>query len=323
MASCCSIASVSEAREGSSTYWHRSVEAAGVGHGNITKANLFSGLPLLPPAQTQHSPRALKKQEGEAAPHGACQPSWCARAASPRLAPCQPGPKQAAPSPAPYVSLPSLLVSFPHRAPVLGQPWPALQAGWTALLFHSLAVQGQSQPCVKRPKWCLVHLWIFRPEFPFPPRILSVTKPGLETLCLNNRVWISFSLVWIYNFICLISRARDSQLQWDSITRTKVSVHPGQKNWNHLCLKYMTCVPHLQNSYLKDTDLMSCRVRKLTASLSAHFPSHSVRQTGPISLLERGMGGVAHAFIVPHAMPCTWTRHWCLSFPPCVFHWMN
>lgn len=244
MASCGSIASVSEAREESSTYWHRSVEPGGAGCRKVSQ-----GKPVLwdcPGCHLyKHSrvPGHWKSRRGEAALHSACQPSWCARAVSPSQAPHQPGPKQAAPSPAPCMPPSSLLAPFPQMAPVLGQPWSALwgRLDTSAVLQPGYQVRSNTALCQKAKLMFCTPVKFSKPEVPFPPRILSVTKHGLETPCLNTTVWIFFLWLWRYDFICLISWVRDSQLKWEGITRTKVSIHPGQKNWNHLCLKYTSC----------------------------------------------------------------------------------
>ena len=97
-----------------------------------------------------------------------------------------------------------------------------------------------------------------------------------------------------------------------------VSVHPGQKNRNHLCLKYITCEPQLQNSYLqrhKSTDLMELGSQKTRVPVFLLMTISPAVQWGrrtrfPPSAVGRS---AAHALVVRRALPCTWTGHCLVS----------
>lgn len=185
MASCCSIASVSEAREESLTYWHRSVEVGGVGCRKVSQGKpVLWGCPCCHLHKHSRVPGHWKSRRGEAAPHSACQPSWWARAVSPSQA------TAAWPKAADHPQLPACPCPPSCSASLRGfMLWDSLD-----LLFYSLAVQVRSVTalCQKAKLMFCSPVKFSRPEFPFPPRILSMTKPGLETLCLNTTVWIFF-----------------------------------------------------------------------------------------------------------------------------------
>lgn len=157
---------------------------------NKAKANLFSRAALAATctntaeSQAASAPKTRQREAGWAA----CLPSEPLQ---------RPDPEEAAPSPAPRTPLPSLPVSFPGRSPVFGEL--LCSASPAGRLGYSLAAQGRSgTACVKRPRWYLGAGWCslvksFKPEFPFPPRKLSVRKPGLEThYVLNTTVGIFF-----------------------------------------------------------------------------------------------------------------------------------
>lgn len=100
----------------------------------------------------------------------------------------------------------------------------------------------------------------------------------------------------------------------------KVSVHPGQKNQNHLCLKYITRVPQLQNSYLKDAKtliLMNWGVRKPECQFFCPWPISPALQWDRKTHFPPSAGGERHSSCLDGA-PCPalhmdWTLP-CLSF---------